>query len=58
LGRYDRALRRPLASRPRFAFESEVWRREHGIGDAQNPEAPGYDNAAPVLTSRTQLLKF
>jgi NAD(P)H dehydrogenase (quinone) len=27
--RYDRELRRPFSSRPLFAVESEVWRREH-----------------------------
>ena len=30
--RYDRELRRPFPSEPQFAPESEVWRREHGIG--------------------------
>ena len=30
--RYDRELRRPFPSKPQFAPESEVWRREHGIG--------------------------
>jgi NAD(P)H dehydrogenase (quinone) len=29
--RYDRELRRPYPSEPRFATESNVWRREHGI---------------------------
>jgi hypothetical protein len=32
--RYDRELRRPFLSDPEFAPESEVWRREHGIGSA------------------------
>jgi NAD(P)H dehydrogenase (quinone) len=30
LDRYDRELRRPFPSKPQFAPESEVWRREHG----------------------------
>ena len=30
--RYDRELRRPFPSEPQCAPESEVWRREHGIG--------------------------
>ncbi len=30
---YDRELRRPFPSQPRFAPESEVWRREHAITD-------------------------
>jgi len=31
LSRYDRELRRPLPSAPRFAPESKVWRSEHGL---------------------------
>ncbi|HEY2473552.1 MAG TPA: NmrA family NAD(P)-binding protein [Candidatus Cybelea sp.] len=31
LDRYDRELRRPFPSEPRFATESAVWRREHLI---------------------------
>ena len=34
--RYDRELRRPFSSDPQFAPESEVWRREHGIGIAES----------------------
>jgi len=30
--RYDRELRRPFPFRPQLAPESEVWRREHGMG--------------------------
>jgi uncharacterized protein YbjT (DUF2867 family) len=37
--RYDRELRRPFPSRPQFAPESEVWRREHGISDIAKPAA-------------------
>jgi len=33
--RYDRELRRPFPSNAQFAPESEVWRREHGIGIAE-----------------------
>jgi NAD(P)H dehydrogenase (quinone) len=33
LDRYDRELRRPFPSEPRFAIESKVWRREHAIAD-------------------------
>jgi uncharacterized protein YbjT (DUF2867 family) len=39
LDRYDRELRRPFPSRPQFASESNVWRREHGIADTTGPEA-------------------
>jgi NAD(P)H dehydrogenase (quinone) len=35
--RYDRELRRPFPSNPQFAPESEVWRREHGIGGVVEP---------------------
>src|SRR5216683_2549563 len=30
LDRYDRELRRPFPSEPRFAPDSKIWRREHG----------------------------
>jgi NAD(P)H dehydrogenase (quinone) len=39
LDRYDRELRRPFPSRPQFASESNVWRREHGIADTTGPVA-------------------
>jgi NAD(P)H dehydrogenase (quinone) len=32
LERYDRELRRPFPSVPRFAMDSEVWRHEHALG--------------------------
>lgn len=35
--RYDRELRRPCPSNPQFAPESEVWRRERGIGAIAEP---------------------
>lgn len=50
--RYDRELRRPFPSEPQFAPESGVWRREHAIGDAAKPTAPGRDKARPAATSR------
>jgi len=31
LDRYDRELRRPFPSQPRFATDSEVWQREHAV---------------------------
>ena len=34
LDRYDRELRRPFPSKPQFAPDSKVWRREHGITDS------------------------
>jgi NAD(P)H dehydrogenase (quinone) len=35
LDRYDRELRTPVPSAPRFAPESEIWRREHVTAAAQ-----------------------
>jgi NAD(P)H dehydrogenase (quinone) len=32
LDRYDRELRRPFPSSPRFAPQSDIWLREHGVG--------------------------
>ena len=41
LDRYDRELRRPFPSEPRFAPESTVWRREHAIDlESDAPIAP------------------
>lgn len=34
LERYDRELRRPFPSEPKFAPDSKVWRREHGLADS------------------------
>jgi len=34
LERYDRELRSPIPSQPRFALDSEIWRREHPVADA------------------------
>jgi hypothetical protein len=33
LERYDRELRRPFPSEPKFAPDSDIWRREHGLTD-------------------------
>jgi NAD(P)H dehydrogenase (quinone) len=52
--RYDRELRRPFPSKPRFAPESEVWRREHGSRDAAKLTAPGTDKTRAAAASRTQ----
>jgi NAD(P)H dehydrogenase (quinone) len=40
LDRYDRELRCPFPSEPQFAPESEIWQREHGIGDVAEPGTP------------------
>ncbi len=51
--RYDRELRRPFPSKPQFAPESVVWRREHGIGGVAGDVAPLRYNTRSV-TSRPQ----
>lgn len=38
--RYDRELRRPFPSSPRFAVESAIWRDEHDYADGIPPAAP------------------
>ena len=38
--RYDRELRRPFPSAPRFAAESAIWRDEHHITDSIHRSAP------------------
>jgi NAD(P)H dehydrogenase (quinone) len=45
LDRYDRELRRPFPSEPRFATESKVWRREHAIADPAKPAASVHEKA-------------
>jgi NAD(P)H dehydrogenase (quinone) len=50
LDRYDRELRRPFPSAPRFAPDSEVWRREHGI--ASNPASPAVPQQQSFLEKR------
>jgi NAD(P)H dehydrogenase (quinone) len=58
LDRYDRELRRPFPSVPRFAPDSEIWRREHAISDAAEPAVPRRDKVAPATTSRARSLEF
>jgi hypothetical protein len=45
--RYDRELRRPFPSAPRFAVESAVWRGEHDIADAFQPTAQIRNRGGP-----------
>ena len=52
LDRYDRELRRPFPSEPRFAPESTVWRREHAVAEAAKPAAPRHDSARSTVTGR------
>jgi NAD(P)H dehydrogenase (quinone) len=48
LDKYDRDLRRPFPSRPQFAPESKVWRREHSIAHVEDT---GALDARTVLAS-------
>ena len=54
LDRYDRKLRRPFPSKPQFALESKVWRREHGITD---PTKVSQHKTATSAISRPQWLE-
>jgi NAD(P)H dehydrogenase (quinone) len=58
LDRYDRELRRPFPSRPQFAPESKVWRREHAVIDATKAMPPGRDMAPISAASHSQGLEF
>src|SRR5271167_3898139 len=50
LDRYDRELRRPFPSKPQFAPDSTVWRREHAIADTAKPAAEGRAEARRAAT--------
>jgi hypothetical protein len=54
--RYDRELRRPFPSEPRFASECKVWRREHGVADPAK-SAASVHNKPTSTTSRPQSLE-
>ena len=56
LDRYDRELRRPFPSKPQFAPDSKVWRREHGITGPGDSGAPIHNKAASAI-SRPQWLE-
>jgi NAD(P)H dehydrogenase (quinone) len=45
LDRYDRELRHPFPSAPRFATESKAWRREHGVSNGARTTSPSRDKA-------------
>jgi NAD(P)H dehydrogenase (quinone) len=46
LERYDRELRRPFPSRPQFAPESAVWRREHALAEQDDALAAPSEKTA------------
>ena len=56
--RYDRELRRPFPSRPLFAPESDVWRREHAMAGAAVPATPGEEKVPITAISRGQWVEF
>ena len=56
LDRYDRDLRRPFPSEPKFAPDSEIWRREHAIGDLAMTTK--LDNTGESSTTRGGSSKF
>ena len=58
LDRYDRELRRPFPSKPQFAPESSIWRREHAIAETSRPATPSPGNVPSAATSRGQTLEF
>lgn len=53
--RYDRELRRPFPSAPRFAVDSAIWRDEHDVAGTIQPAAPvrigGRSSVAPAPQS-------
>ncbi len=54
LDRYDRELRRPFPSSPRFAAESAIWRREHDISDLIQPSMPGRKGEETAIATAPQ----
>jgi NAD(P)H dehydrogenase (quinone) len=58
LDRYGRELRRPFPSEPRFAPDSEVWRREHTIADGFRSVTSGHGRADLGAGSYRQKLEF
>jgi NAD(P)H dehydrogenase (quinone) len=49
--RYDRELRRPFPSRPQFAPESKVWRRERGTTGPANSAASVHQKATSATNN-------
>jgi NAD(P)H dehydrogenase (quinone) len=54
LDRYERELRRPFPSAPRFSAESAIWRCEHGISDFVQPAMPGRKGERTAITRSEQ----
>ncbi len=56
--RYDRELRRPFPSAPRFAVESAIWRDEHDIADAIQLTAPVRAGRRSTVAQASQSTAF
>jgi NAD(P)H dehydrogenase (quinone) len=52
--RYDRELRRPFPSAPRFAVESAIWRNGHGMSDFVEPSMPGRKREQTAIAGALQ----
>jgi len=52
--RYERELRRPFPSTPKFATESAIWRSEHNMFDFVQPVMPGRDSERTAITRSPQ----
>ncbi|HWG20734.1 MAG TPA: hypothetical protein VG225_09400 [Terracidiphilus sp.] len=55
--RYDRELRRPFSSDAQFAPESEVWRREHGIGIAEPGSPHRYETRSAASRAEATIVR-
>jgi len=58
LDRYDRELRRPFPSVPKFVTDSKAWRREHAAAEIAKSAALGRDKSPSAVASRDQRLEF
>lgn len=56
--RYDRELRRPFPSSPRFTVESAIWRNEHDISDFVEPSMPGRKREQTPIAGALQSTTF
>jgi NAD(P)H dehydrogenase (quinone) len=52
--RYDRELRRPFPSVPRFATESALWRSKHGLSDFVQPVMQRREGEQTAITRSPQ----
>lgn len=50
--RYDRELRRPFPSTPKYAIESAIWRDEHAVTNFIHPSIPISNSARAAASDR------